>query len=110
MEIRFANARLQKLCSSEAKLRGKYGARMASVIQQRLLDLAAVENLSHMRRLPGRCHELRENLDGMLAIDLVHPDGLVFKPAHDPIPTREDGGLDWGAVTEIEIVAIGDYH
>ena len=110
MEITFTNARLAKLLNSETKLRGKHGPRMASLIQQRLMDLEASENLAVMKTLPGRCHELRENLKGLLAVDLVHPDRLVFKPDHDPAPQEEDGGLDWEKVTRIEIVGIGDYH
>ncbi|OHB66292.1 MAG: killer suppression protein [Planctomycetes bacterium RBG_13_63_9] len=110
MEIWFGSARLQKLCNSNSKLRGKYGPRMAGLIQQRLVDLAEVQNLAEMRLLPGRCHELSGDLRGSLAVDLVHPDRLVFKPANDPIPVKEDGGLDWSAVTEIEIAGIGDYH
>jgi len=83
---------------------------MASLIQQRLIDLDAVEMLEMMRSLPGRCHELKQNLDGLLAVDLVHPDRLAFKPDHDPVPTKKDGGLDWLQVTRIEIVGIGNYH
>lgn len=110
MEVRFANARLHSLCNSQSKLRGEYGPRMAALIQQRLLDLSAAEPLSQMRLLPGRCHELKGNLAGRLALDLVHPKRLVFRPAHDPVPKKPDGGLDWNSVTEIEIVGIGDYH
>ncbi len=110
MDVRFADARLQKLCNNESKLRGKYGPRMATLIEQRLLDLSAADTLSQMRLLPGRCHELKGNLSGLLALDLVHPNRLVFKPGHDPIPRKLDGGLDWDSVTEIEIVGIGDYH
>lgn len=111
MEIGFAKSRLQKLCNSDAKLRGKYGPRMADLIQQRLLELHDAENLAVVATLPGpRCHELKQNLAGLLAVDLVHPDRLVFKPDHDPIPSKDDGGLDWTKVTRIEIVGIGDYH
>jgi proteic killer suppression protein len=46
----------------------------------------------------------------MIAVDLVHPDRLVFKPADDPPPRKPDGGLDWTQVRSIEIVGIGDYH
>lgn len=109
MEISFETAKLAKLCSSEKKLRGKYGPRQAGLIQQRLLDLAAAETLAVMRLLPGRCHELVGNFADHLAIDLVHPDRLVFRPDHDPVP-RKDGALVWGAVTQIEVVGIGDYH
>jgi len=111
MEIAFANARLQKLCNSDKKLRGKYGPRMADVIQQRLMELRDSENLAILATLPGpRCHELKGNLAGHLAVDLVHPDRMVFKPDHDPLPAKDDGGLDWRQVTRIEVVGIGDYH
>jgi plasmid maintenance system killer protein len=111
MEIRFANARLQKLCNSDKKLRGKYGPRMADLIQRRLMELRDSENLAILATLPGpRCHELKGRLAGHLAVDLVHPDRMVFKPDHDPLPAKDDGGLDWGQVTRIEVVGIGDYH
>lgn len=109
MEISFESARLAKLCNSEKKLRGKYGPRMAGLIQQRLLDLAAAETLAVMRFLPGRCHELVGNFAGHLAMDLVHPDRLLFRPDHDPVP-RKDGALVWELVTKIEVTGIGDYH
>lgn len=110
MEISFTNAKLAKMCNSEKKLRGKHGPRMASLIRQRLSELRDAETLAMMRSLPGNCHELRQNLKGYLAVDLVHPDRLAFKPDHDPLPIKEDGGLDWGKVTEIVVVGIGDYH
>jgi proteic killer suppression protein len=110
MEISFATSKLAKLCNSESKLRGSYGPRMANLIQQRLLDLAAVETLNSMRMVPGRCHPLTQNLDGLFAVDLVHPDRLVFRPDHDPLPELPGGGLDWTKVTRIEIIGVGDYH
>ena len=109
MEIVFSNSKLAKLCNSGPKLRGKYGPRMAGLIQQRLLDLSSAETLAVMRTLPGRCHELRQNLQDHFAVDLVHPDRLVFKPDHDP-PPKKAGALEWSKVTKIEIVGMGDYH
>jgi len=44
------------------------------------------------------------------AVDLVHPRRLVVEPAHDPVPTKADGGLDWPEVKRIVIVEIVDYH
>jgi proteic killer suppression protein len=110
MEISFATSKLAKLCNSEKKLRGAYGPRMAGAIQQRLMDLDAAETLESMRAVPGRCHQLSENLAGLFAVDLVHPDRLVFAPDHDPVPRLSGGGVDWSQVTRIEIVGIGDYH
>lgn len=110
MEVTFASQKLMKLCNSAGKLRGKYGPRMADLIAQRLQDLAAAETLEVMRTLPGRCHELTGNLKGSLALDLVHPDRLVFRPANDPLPQKPDWGLEWTQVTAVEITDIGDYH
>lgn len=92
-------------------MRGKLGPRMADKLQLRLTQLSAVESLEDMRLIPGaRCHELVGNLDGWIAVDLVHPDRLVFLPANDPLPKKDDGGLDWSVVTAICIEGIGDYH
>jgi len=110
MDISFATSKLAKLCNSAKKLRGDYGPRMASVIQQRLVDLDAAKTLESMRDVPGRCHQLTENLDGLFAVDLVHPDRLVFAPDHDPVPQLSSGGVDWSKVTKIEVVGIGNYH
>ena len=111
MEISFTNAKLASICNSAKKLRGKYGPRMASLIQQRLLEISASENLALLRTLPGpRCHALTADKKGLLAVDLVHPDRLVFYPDHDPVPLDDDGKLIWADVTEIVIAGIGDYH
>ena len=43
-------------------------------------------------------------------MDLEHPYRLLFVPADNPIPKREDGGLDWDRIKEIEIIEITDTH
>jgi proteic killer suppression protein len=84
---------------------------MAALIAQRLLELKAATTLADLKSLPGlRRHELKGKLDGYLAVDLVHPQRLVFKPDHNPIPQLDDGGLDWKQVTAVEVFRIGDYH
>jgi plasmid maintenance system killer protein len=110
MDVTFSSTKLGKVCNSGKTLRGTYGPRMADVVQRRLSDLAAAANLEEMKLLPGRCHELTENLKGRLAIDLVHPYRLVFEPNHSPRPQLASGGLDWGNVTRVTVVAIIDYH
>jgi len=76
-----------------------------------LNELAAAETLEDMRQLPGaRCHELAGDLTGQLAVDLAHPYRLVFSPDHDPLPTKDDGGLNWPEVTAICIESVVDYH
>jgi toxin HigB-1 len=110
MEISFATSKLAKICNSDTKLQGAYGPRLARVIKRRLMDLHAAETLESMRIVPGRCHQLTGDLEGLFAVDLVHPDRLVFKPDHDPVPQLGGGGVDWSKVTKIEVAGIGDYH
>ena len=43
-------------------------------------------------------------------MDLDHPYRLIFRPANDPIPKKADGGIDWSAVTIIEILGVEDTH
>ncbi len=111
MEVSFSNAKMCKICSSEKQLRSNYGPRMAALVAQRLLELQAAETLEDLKSLPAmQCHELKGKLAGYLAIDLVHPQRLVFKPAHEPVPRLDEGGLDWSQVKAIEVFRIGDYH
>jgi proteic killer suppression protein len=39
-----------------------------------------------------------------------HPFRLIFEPYHDPIPIKEDGGIDLEQVTRIRVLSIEDYH
>ena len=110
MEIKFHTKKLQKACCSAKAMRAEWGPRMAKRLKQRLADLEAAETLEVMRYLSGRCHELKGDLSGQLAVDLVHPKRLVFEPDHDPIPKKPDGGLDWQRVTAITVLTIYDYH
>ena len=43
-------------------------------------------------------------------MDLDHPYRLLFAPLHEPLPLREEGGLDWTSVTAINILKIEDTH
>jgi len=88
-----------------------FGGRRAKALKKRLDDLDAAIALSDMRHVPGHCHELVGDRKGHLALDLDQPYRLIFEPADDPVPTREDGGLEWTQVRVIRILEIGvDYH
>ena len=111
MDIYFKTKKLQKICSKQAETIKKFGAKCGKKLQQRMMELAAAENLTDISRLPpARCHELTGNRKGQLSVDLEHPYRLLFIPAHNPIPVLKDGGLDWSSVSEIEIIDIDDTH
>jgi plasmid maintenance system killer protein len=111
MDIYYRTRKLENVCNNKTKALKEYGQILARLLQRRLSELKAAETLADVRTLPGaRCHELVWDRQGQLSVDLKHPRRLIFVPANDPIPKKEDGGLDWGNVTEVEIIEIEDTH
>lgn len=110
MEISFADKHLEKAFRDQRELVRKQGTVRARKLRQRYDDLQAADTLAIMRTLPGRCHELTGDRAGQFALDLDHPYRLIFAPDHDPIPSKEDGGIDWTSITAVCIIAVEDYH
>jgi len=111
VDILFQNRKLEKACGDPSLLIRKYGEVCAKLFVYRLRQFRLAENLEEMRRTSqGRCHELKGNRAGTLAVDLEQPYRLLFEPGNDPIPRKPDGGLDWPAVTTIRILGVENYH
>ena len=102
MLIIFHTKKLQKNCSEKKEAIKAYGDKRAKKLMQRLMELKAAENLSHIPTTPPpRCHELTGNYKGTLSVDLEHPWRLLFVPANNPTPRKKDGG---------QIISIKDTH
>jgi toxin HigB-1 len=110
VDIVFLDARDAAKFNSLKELSRSYGAENARRILRRLDELRAAANLETIRSLPGRCHELKHDRAGQLAIDVRHPYRLIFEPANELVPRKTDGGLDWAGVTTIKILEVEDYH
>lgn len=111
MEISFRTQKLRKVLNSRVELQRGYGERMARLIMAHLAVLAESANLAEAQARPALgLHQLRENRAGQFAVNLVHPDRLVFRPNHNPIPLRPDGGINLTQVTAITIIEVVDYH
>ncbi len=111
MELYYENRALQKACTSEKHMKRKWGQVTAEILKRRLGELENAPLLEDMRGLPAaNCHELSGDRKGQLAVNLDQPRRLVFRPNHDPIPLKPDGGLDWSAVTSVVIQEVVDYH
>ncbi len=111
MNIIFKGSKLRKLANNKSHLIRKLGPEMAQVFGRRLDQLLAAETLDDLPKIGrGRCHELKGNRAGTLSVDLVHPQRLIFEPADDPVPRRDDGGLDWRSVITIRILEVADTH
>jgi len=111
VQIAFHARKLEKVFNSQKELQRTYGARMARVIMIRMSVLAAAPNLDMVPTTPpDRRHELQGQHAGQYAVDLVHPQRLIFEPHHDPVPRKPDGGIDTTQVTAITILDVIDYH
>lgn len=110
MQILFSKEKLRRICNSERELKRKFGSPCARIIRRRLDDLYAADSLETMTNLPGNCHELKGDRKGQLSIDLEQPLRLIFIPANNPIPVKNDGGLLRSEVTAIKILEVVDTH
>lgn len=111
MNFTTPNRKLSKRLSDPAETVKTYGMPTAKRIHQRLREFEAASCLEEIRSLPAaNCHQLTGQDAGSLAVDVSANYRLIFQPAETPPPLKDDGGLDWSAVTEIIILDIVDYH
>jgi plasmid maintenance system killer protein len=110
LEIAF-HPKIRKVCEDKDWAARKLGSERAKLLQRRLEQLRYAESLEVMRNIQqARCHELKGDRAGQLAVDLKHPYRLIFEVADDPIPMQPTGGLDWKNVRSIRILEVVDYH
>ena len=111
MEIAFRTRKLERTFNEADALQKTYGARMARVIMMRMAVLKAARSLAAVPVTPPeRRHQLGGDRDEQFAVDLVHPHRLVFAANHEPVPRRDDGGIDAEQVTAITVLDVVDYH
>ena len=115
MDIAFRTRKLEKAFNAADALQKTYGARMARAIMLRMEVLRAARSLPDQAAAvpttpPDRRHQLSGDRDEQFAVDLVHPHRLVFEANHEPVPRKDDGGIDTKQVTAITIRDVVDYH
>jgi|SRR5579871_4590725 len=108
MDISFQNKRLRTLCESEVEAVQKLGKPGARKLKARLADIEAASCVTDL--VAGNPHPLSGDRSGQFALALDGGRRLVFEAAHDPVPRREDGSIDWSCITKVRIAYVGDYH
>lgn len=110
MDISFRSRKLGKQLNDGKELSKAFGDR-ARYIRMRLGVLNQANCLADVPTDPPvRRHLLTGNRDGQFSVTIKDNWRIVFKPNHDPVPLLEDGGIDIGQVTAIEIDEVVDYH
>lgn len=108
MDIEFASPDLQALCEQQRLMTKQLGDNCSRKLRTRLADLRAAANVAELTS--GRPHPLKRDRTGHFALDLHGGKRLVFEPANNPVPIRDDDSIAWDLVTKVRIVFIGDYH
>jgi proteic killer suppression protein len=111
MEISFKTNQLEKDLNSAKRLRKKYGDARARYIMRRMKILAASPTLAEVpHQPPERCHQLTGDRNEQFGVTIKDQWRIVFRVNHEPIPRKEDNGIDLSKITKITITWIGDYH
>lgn len=108
MDVSYKDSKLRKLCEHSREANRKLGADSAGKLQRRLSELDAAENVDEL--IAGNPHPLEGDRSGQFSLALAGGKRLVFAPYHDPVPLKDDKGINWLAVTAVTIIYIGDYH
>jgi len=98
LQVVYKTKTIQKICTDASAASKKYGHEMAEKIHMRIDQIQAADRVEQMIQYKiGRCHPLQGNRKNQFAMDLVHPQRLVF----------EKIGIEIQIASIIEIV---DYH
>ena len=59
---------------------------MAEKIHQRIDEIKAADSVEFMiKNNIGRCHTLKQNREGLYAVDLVHPYRMIFRKINNEL-------------------------
>lgn len=111
MKLRYASGKLQKTCTDKKTARKAYPEDVVIRLYQRLDILRVYNHLGEIefQAPPLRFHPLRADYPGCYAVKLTAQLRLIFKPC-GPVAYLNENDVDLRTVSEIEVVAIGDYH
>ncbi len=113
MIIVYRNWKLETLLNTKRELVKTFGKKVARALMMRMDLLRNVDYLAQVPHgPPEKCHELKGNRKGQFAVYTGADSGvrLIFKPDHDPLPRKEDGGIDLRQVTAVWIWEVKNYH
>ena len=79
MQVEYKNKSIEKVCTDASSAERKYGSEMAEKIQMRIDQIKSSDTVEFMIQYGiGRCHPLHGDRKGQYAMDLVHPQRLIF--------------------------------
>ena len=86
MIIEYSSKNMEKICTDASVAGKKYGSEMAEKIQMRIDQIRSADSVEQMIQFRiGRCHALKGKRKNQFAMDLVHPQRLIFEKKGDQI-------------------------
>ena len=111
MYINIRSRKLRKAVNNQKELTRLLGDRCSRLVQQRLQEIVTAVNLAELMTISGaRCHQLKENLAGKFAVDLVNPRRLVFEPEGGLEQFKSGDTIDFKSIDSVIILGVFDYH
>jgi proteic killer suppression protein len=111
MRVTFTSAKLAKGCSSDRERQRRFGTERARKLKLRLDQMQAAASIAELMTLPGtRCHQLSADRDEQFSVDLDGPYRLIFEVDMNPVPRRQDEGIDLDAIDAVVVIEITDTH
>jgi proteic killer suppression protein len=110
MVITYKTRKLEKSLTDPKEMNRTYGYR-AKKINQRLKEIKAAATLAVLKTIPAaNCHLLKADRSNQFAVDVSANWRIIFEPNYYPVPSNEDGSINWSAITKIIILEVTDYH
>ncbi len=98
MQVEYKNKSIEKVCTDASSAERKYGSETAEKIQMRIDQIKSSDTVEFLIQYRiGRCHSLHGDRKGQYAMDLVHPQRLIF--------SKKGKEIQIANIMEIE-----DYH
>lgn len=108
MKYEFSDSKIERQCKDFAYSKRVLGMNGAKNLKHRLEDLEAAVTVKDL--LVGKPHPLKGDRFGQFALTVIDGKRLIFVPDMNPIPKKQDNGIDWAAVDRVKICDIEDYH
>lgn len=90
MQVNYKNHQIEKICTNASVAAKRFDKRTVGLIQQRVDEIHAADSVEMLVQFGiGRYHPLVGDRKGQFAMDLVHPQRLVFEVIRDEIQIAE---------------------
>lgn len=108
LTIKYINKNVQRYCTNPRLTQKDYGTQIAKKLNQRMCDLAALDNVDDLLNCGiDNPHLLNYDLSGRIGWDITNMIRLVIKVSDD---FNIDTVKDLSKVTEVTIEGVRDYH